>query len=85
MMVSKKELIKIKKQLKTVQDFLLIDEPKMDLKDHEESIIAFNNLHQQLKEVEAEIEKYKQLKEVEAEIEKYKKLKKFENSLRKHF
>lgn len=72
MMVSKKELIKIKKQLKTVQDFLLIDAPKMDLKDNEESIIAFNNLHQQLKEVETEIEKYK-------------KLKKFESSLRKHF
>lgn len=72
MMVSKKELIKIRKQLKNIQDFLLMDEPKMDLKDHQESIIAFNNLDQQLKEVEAEIEKYR-------------KLKKFESSLRKHF
>lgn len=57
MMSSKKELIKIREQLK---------------ENLEESIIAFNNLHQQLKEVEAEMEKYK-------------KLKKFENSLRKHF
>lgn len=57
MLSSKKELIKIREQLK---------------ENLEESIITFNKLHQELKEVEAEMEKYK-------------KLKKFETSLKKHF
>lgn len=57
MMASKKELIKIREQLKEALD---------------ESIIIFNKLHQELKEVEAEMKKYE-------------KLKKFETSLKKHF
>jgi len=57
MMASKKELIKMREQLKEAL---------------EESIIIFNKLHQELKEVEAEMEKYE-------------KLKKFETSLKKHF
>jgi len=57
MMSSKKELIKIREQLK---------------ENLEESIIIFNKLHQELKEVEAEMKKYE-------------KLKKFESSLKKHF
>jgi len=57
MMASKKELIKMREQLKETL---------------EESIIIFNKLHQELKEVEAEMKKYE-------------KLKKFETSLKKHF
>jgi hypothetical protein len=57
MMTSKKELIKIREQLKEALD---------------ESIIIFNKLHQELKEVEIEMKKYE-------------KLKKFETSLKKHF
>jgi hypothetical protein len=56
-MASKKELIKMREQLK---------------ENLEESIIIFNKLHQELKEVEAEMKKYE-------------KLKKFETSLKKHF
>ena len=57
MMTSKKELIKMREQLKEALD---------------ESIIIFNKLHQELKEVEAEMKKYE-------------KLKKFETSLKKNF
>jgi len=57
MIASKKELIKIREQLKEALD---------------ESIIIFNKL-------------YQELKEVEAEMKKYEKLKKFETSLKKHF
>jgi len=56
-MTSKKELIKMREQLKEALD---------------ESIIIFNKLHQELKEVEAEMKKYE-------------KLKKFETSLKKNF